>query len=48
MDCFTGVIKVILITINLVVLKAGIILTAIGGVFFSKNFDLFPEMEEYS
>lgn len=40
--------KAILVITNVVVMVAGAVLLVAGGIFFSKKFDFFPDLEDYS
>jgi len=48
MGCLEGILKAILIVTNVVVLLAGIVLLVVGGIFFTKTFDFYPNLEDYS
>jgi len=48
MGCCEVCLKAILIITNIVVMLAGLVLLIAGGVFMSKKFDFFPELEDYS
>ena len=40
--------KAILVITNVMVMVAGAVLLVAGGIFYSKQFDFFPELEDYS
>jgi len=48
MGCCDVLMKAVLIITNVVVMLAGIVMLVAGGIFFSKKFDFFPELEDYS
>jgi len=48
MGCCEGCLKFILFITNFIVMLAGTVLLVAGGIFYAKNFDFFPELEQYS
>lgn len=48
MGCLEVILKGILIVTNVVVLVAGILLLVVAGIFFTKTFDFYPDLEDYS
>ena len=48
MGCFEACLKVILIITNVVIMLTGAVILLTGAIFFTKKFDIFPELENYS
>lgn len=47
MGCLEVLLKAILIITNVVVMVAGLLLLVVGGIFFTKTFDFYPDLEDY-
>jgi uncharacterized membrane protein len=48
MGCLEILLKGILIVTNVVVMVAGLLLLVVGGIFFTKTFDFYPDLEDYN
>jgi len=48
MGCLEILLKGILIVTNVVVMVAGLLLLVLGGIYFTKTFEFYPDLEDYN